>query len=216
MTSGDVLKLFRAEMADAVQPYLWSDVDVYTYIDDAQKMYCRNTDGISDATTAAVTTLSVTPGTTWLATHPSILKIRGLTRTDTGRPVDVVNFEDMAANGWYYNGTTGVLKALVVGQEIDKARVYPNASETVTLALLVFRMPLGDIFGDQDFEIPAKHHRHLLLWVKSLAYGKHDAETYDKGRSDDFAAKFEAYCAKAKIEERRARHKPRTVAYGGI
>ena len=37
MTSGDLLDLFRDEMADKVTPYLWSDDLVFGYIDDACK-----------------------------------------------------------------------------------------------------------------------------------------------------------------------------------
>ncbi len=216
MTAGELLAVFRSEMNDDQLPYLWTDADVYRYIDDAQKMFCRNTDGIGDASTPAVVDIAVIPGTTWVNTHPSIRLMRRATRTDTGRPVEIVNFQDMADRQWFFDGRTGPVKALVIGEEPYRARVFPDSSETVTVRLLVYRMPLEIIEGDQDFEIVEKHHQHLLLWTKALAYLKQDAETYDKTKSVEFENKFLAYCEKSKLEDRKEKHKTRIVRYGGL
>jgi hypothetical protein len=210
----DLLDLFRSEIDDRVEPFLWSDEDVLGYMDDAQKMFCRLTDGIADASTACVAQLQVDASTTWLDTHPSILKFRSLKRADTGRPVAVLNEEEMADHGMYFDGTTGPVRALIVGMEANRARVWPDSSEAVTLQAMVFRLPIKPL--DEGFEVAQEHRRHLLHWVKSLAYLKHDAETYDKTKSAEFEAKFRAYCAQVKEEERRKRHKPRTMAYGGL
>lgn len=215
MTSGDLLALFRSEMNDAEAPYLWSDLEVYGYIDDAQKMFCRKTDGISDATKAKVVNITVTPDTDWVKTHPSIKLIRRATRMDTGRPIDVINNQDMLDRGWYFDGSKGPVKALVVGEEQHKAQVYPISNETMTIRLLVYRLPLELIEGDQDFEIIERHHRHLLLWVKSLAYLKQDAETYDKSKANEFEGRFLAYCEQVTLEDRKEKHKTRVVRYGG-
>lgn len=216
MTSGELLKLFRSEMSDDVAPYLWSNSDVYGYIDDAQKMFCRKTDGIPDATTPAVIQVSVAPNTIWVDTHPSIRKYRAATRQDTGRPVEIINQEDMPGRGMFYDGKTGPVSAFVIGEEGDKARVYPKSSETMVIELLVFRLPLVSITEDQDFEISEPHHRHLLLWIKSLAYLKQDAETFNKSLGKEFEDKFYAYCDAATLEARKQKHKTRVVQYGGV
>lgn len=217
-TSTDLLTLFRSEMSDQAEPYLWSDEDIFGYANDAQRMFCRETEGIADATTAAVTEVDVTPGTTWVDLDPSIKQLREVFRSDTGRPIEVINREDMAARRWYFDGTTGTVKALVLGMQDNKARVYPDSNETVTLNLTVFRLPLVDItdVGDQAFEIDDIHVRHLLLWMKYLAYSKQDAEAFDRMKAAEFKALAEAYHVKVKEEQRRKRHKVRTVIYGGI
>lgn len=215
MTSGELLSLFRTEMFDSERPYLWSDEEVYGYIDDAQKMFCRKTDGIADATTAGVVALNITPGTTWVPLHPGIKLIRRASRVDTGRPVEILNEQDMADRGWYWDGAAGALRALIIGEEADKARVFPDSSETVTVRLLVYRMPIDAIADDQPFEISERHHRHLLLWVQALAYMKQDAETLNKTKSNEFENKFYAYCADSLVEARREKHKTRIVRYGG-
>lgn len=218
MNSSELLDLFRSEMSDKVEPYLWSDEEIFGYEDDAQKMLCRKTDGIADASTAAVTQIAVVADTDWVALHASIKRVRSVIRTDTGRPVEVINRDDMPKRGWYFDGRTGPVKALVIGSEAHKARVYPKSNEAITLQLEVFRLPLVRITddGDQEFEVDEEHHRHLMLWMKHLAYSKQDAETFDRTKAAEFEQRFYAYCAQVQQEERRKAYKPGNVAYGGI
>ena len=186
-------------------------------MDDAQKMFCRKTDGISDATTPAVTQITVALGDTYKATHKSILKIRQVTRADTGRDVEVLNYEDLNTRDWRFDGTSGPVKAFVVGEENNKARVYPVPNESLVLNLLVFRLPLKGIVDDgTQLELSDEHHPHLLHWMKRRAYLKQDSETFDKNKAVEFESYFNAYCAMTQEEERRKRHKKRTVVYGGI
>ena len=217
MDTTELVAVFRREMDDLVETYLWADEDILRYIDDAQKMFCRRTEGIADATTPAVTRITVTTGTDWVELHPSILRIRDVTRYDTGRGVEVVNVEDMARRGWRFDRRPAPLQALVIGAQAHKARVYPLAGEDVLLDLLVYRLPLTPLDDfDLPLEIDAEHHQHLLLWCKHLAYSKQDSETFDKTRASEFEVRFGAYCEQVKAEERRKRHKTRVVAYGGI
>jgi hypothetical protein len=217
MNAGDLLVLFRSEMADLEQPPLWSDLEVYSYIDDAQKMFCRKTDGISDATTPAVVQFPVVPADSYKPTHKSILRIRSATRADTGVDVEVLNYDDLPARGYRYDGVKGTIKAIVIGEEEGKARTYPVSNETVQINLLVFRLPIKPIADETSaLEVAEEHHRHLLYWAKSLAYLKQDSEAFNKSKASEFEAKFITYCAMAKIEQQRKRHKTRFVAYGGI
>lgn len=217
MNSTTLLALFRSEMTDAEAPYLWADSDVFGYMDDAQKMHCRRTDGILDATNADVTQIAVAPNTDWVTLHPTIRRIRSARRSTTGMPVEIINDDDMQTRRWYFDGVTGTVKALVIGAEQGKARVYPKSNETFTLQLNVFRMPLtGITAGSQNFEIAEEHHRHLLLWMKHLAYLKQDAETFDRMKAAECAEMAEAYWARLRLEDQRKAFKPRTVAYGGI
>ena len=216
MTSGDLMDLFRDEMADKVTPYLWSDDLVFGYIDDACKRFCRLTDGIPDSTTTTVVNLAIVAGTDTYPLSPLVLKIRTARRADNGREVLVLNEEDMAPQDRYFDNLPGIPTALITGMDVDSVRVHPYPSVDTPMKLSVFRLPLIDVIDDQPLEIPAQHQRALLLRAKALAYGKQDAETFDRTKSETFDDKFTGYCAAAKAEQARARHKPRTVAYGGI
>jgi hypothetical protein len=217
VNSSELLAAFRSELSDSSAPYMWSDTEVYSYIDDAEKMFCRETEGVSDATTVALTRLTIIPGSEWLSLSPLVLRIHTARRLDTGREVEIIDAKDMTARNWYFDGRTGPVRALVVGEEAKKARVWPISSETVTVALNVFRLPVNRIVGAaQSLEIDEHHHRHLLMWCKHLAYGKEDADTFDKSKSSDYEQRFYAYCRGAKAEQQRARYRPRTVQYGGL
>lgn len=217
MLPSELLEVFRDEMNDREMPYLWGDDEFYRHADDAQKMFCRKTDGIADDFTPAVVELAIEPGTDRIALHPSVKLIRSALRTDTGRPVAVRSPEEMPGLGWYFDGRPGTVRALITGGSVNAARVYPVSAETVTVRLNVFRLPITTVNDDDEpFEIDEHHHRHLLLWIKHLAYSKQDAEAFDKTKARDFKADFETYCFEVQAEQRRARHKTRIVAYGGI
>ena len=218
MTSSELHDYFRREVSDTKKPYLWSTADIYRWIDDAQTMFCRQTEGIEDASTVGICRISVVPSTEWYTLSPKILKLRRVTRADTGCVVPVVNMEKAPSYGIRFDGRPGPLKVLVTGFEKHKLRAGPMPNETVTLELAVFRLPLVAISGesDQELEIDEQHHLSLVEWVKHKAYLKDDAETYDRRRSDEAGARFLATCAKAKIEQVRARREVSTVLYGGI
>lgn len=217
MDSTALLSLFRAEVRDQAEPYLWSDVEIFSYIDDAQKMFCRLQGGIADAS-SAVTQLLVSADDVFAPISPLILKLRGARRSDDGRDIEILNFEDLQAghDGVRLDYTVGDIKALVVGVEANKVRLVHIPREDQYIELIVYRLPLGTITAaGQQLEIDEHHHRHLLHWMKHLAHQKQDAETYDRGRADMFRAEFLAYCDQAKAEREKREHKYRTVAYGG-
>ena len=212
MTTTELLAMFRAEVDDDVVPYLATDSLIYSYIDDAQKMFCRWTEGIEDGRSYK---LNVTSGKEWYVLDPAILKIRKATDTATGQPVSLVNQEKSDALGIRFDGRTGPLSALVLGIEKHAARAWPVPNATATVALDTFRLPDSVAAGDTP-EIDEHHHAHLLLWAKHRFYNIQDAEIRDTRKSTDYEARFRAYCAQARIEQGRARRVVGTVNYGGI
>lgn len=217
MTSSELAALYRTEMWDTVEPYFLGDSALYAYINDAQLQFCRQTEGIEDSRTAGVTQLAVTPGTEWYALSPLVLKVRGAHRGDDGRMVRMAEAEKTSAYDIKFDGRAGPLRYLVSGLDKGHLRAWPIPTETLTINLRVFRLPLTSITGpNQALEIDPQHHMHLLLWVKHLAYGTHNAEVFDPRKSEEFAAKFAAYCRTARVEQGRARHSAGAVLYGGI
>lgn len=211
MDTTELLDLFRVEMRDQEQPYLFADETVYTYINAAQVEFCRLTEGIEDGRSFKI---SVVPGTEWYPISKRILKLRKAYRADTGRPVDVINQERAEQYGIRFDGRVGPLKVLVAGIEKGSMRAWPVPTEPTEVLLDVFRLPKPLDVGDTP-EIDEQHHLALLDWVKRLAYGTHDAETFDQTRAEEYAVKFAMYCARAKTEQVRARHQVSTVQYGG-
>lgn len=226
MNSGELYDRFRSDVVDVEKPYLWSEDEVWGYMDAAYKLFVRDTDGIGDATSSA-TEVSVSAGEAFSDVHPSILKFRQAFLASTGAELNIINTQDTAK---LTTSDYGVLRSLnaasqpgpvrnmIVGLERGKVRwaQVPVVDDTVNL--VTYRLPLAAITGDgQGFEIGEEHHIYLLLGMKAQAYQKQDAETFDRGRATDNEARFTAYCAKAKAEAERYKSKPvRSVVYGGI
>lgn len=233
LSSDQLLAKFREDMVDDAGRDLWSDDEIYLYIDAAQKEFCRKTLGISDSRTDEVCRLALTDGTEYIGLDPRILKIRGARLQSTGQIVHLSNYESLRTGvpfGWstdygqaftstyVLNDTPGSpVRCLVTDMEQDMVRVVPISDAEQVVLLSVYRLPLDDITGtNQMLEIHEQHHLYLLYWVKHLALLKQDAETFDKNKSNDMRAAFLAYCDQAKGEQERREHKPRTVQYGGI
>ena len=214
MTTTDLLGTFRAEVYDTVLPYLWSDALILTYIDDAQKQFCRLTYGIEDSRSFSLTV----PGdslTEWFALDPTILKIRNAVDKATGLDVPFLPVEKMADFGLKFDGAVGKLQVLITGMDKGFVRAHPVPNVAMTVNLRVFRLP-ADVGSGDDFEIDAQHLLPLLMWVKYKAYSIQDAETRDDKKAALNKAGFEAYCAASKLEQSRMRHSAGAVSYGGL
>ena len=217
MTPFELADAFRSDVDDVTEPHLWTDVDVFRYMEDAQKMFCRLTGGIPDAS-SSITQVPFNVSDAWLNTDPSILKIRKAYLTDTGADVEVANYEDLQRIGRRFDGTVGPLRMLIIGMEEHRARTFPLPNVAGTIQLIVDRLPLTSITGKpaDALEIAPPHHEHLIPWMKAKAYSKQDSDARDDKKVAQFDAEFRAYCAAAKAEKDRAKHKTRVVVYGGL
>lgn len=213
MNSSDLYDLFRSEVADQEEPFLWSDTDVFAYMNDAYRMFVRLTGGISDKT-SSLAQIAVVPDELFANMSTHVLRVMSAHRLSDGMPLTIHNGPEYPRLSTAYGAINGV----VIGEEEDRVRwtSMPRVSDTVQLH--VYRMPAGFItdFGQSFAGVRDDHHIHFLKWMKYLAYGKHDAETFDRKRSSDSEAEFRGYCAFVKLENERSKHKNRTVAYGGI
>ena len=229
MTPAALVALFRATVRDEAEPYLWSDAEIFAYIDDAQKQFCRLGGGIPDSTSPEVTQVSIAAGDEYAAYDPRILKLRDVRRVSDGHAVTILNFEDLSGGkldadyGFTIGASTkfpvrkGPIKHVVVGMEQNKLRLVETPEEDDVLQYIVYRLPLKPIDKDStEFEVDERHHYHLLNWVLHLAFKKLDAETYDRGKSEEFGAIFYQYCEQTRTEQGRREHKYRTVRYGGL
>lgn len=212
MNTTELLAVCRQEVVDVETPYLWSDVLIYTYIDEAQKQFCRDTYGIEDSRTYS---LSIAVGEEWYAISKNILKIRDAVDPATGKAVDLIAMEKMAEGRLRFDGVIGPLKALITGLEKNFVRAHPVPSIASTVELRVFRLPLDVAAGD-DFEIDAQHVLNLLYWVKYRMYSMQDADAGDPKRAAESKGLWDAYCARAKVEQSRVRRPVSNVTYGGI
>lgn len=228
MDTEPLLDMFRSEVHDTAQPFLWTDEEAVSYLDRAQKRYCRLTGGLADSTSEA-TRVSMVTSESFGVLDPRILKIRHMQRESDSKEIELWNFEDAQFRPVFdtaYNvprplmldATQGLVSKAITGMEQGKVRwVYVPASDDAALCI-VYRLPLETISGSNlvALEIPEEDHECLLDGMKAFAYKKEDAECFDKAKQIEHDNAFVAYCAEAKDKRERREHKYRTVRYGGI
>ena len=226
MDSTGLYDAFRTDVVDLARPYFWSDDEVWRYAADAQRQFTRLTGGVSDVL-SDVTAVDIVTGEAWADLHPSILRIMAATRRSDHKPIELINSTDL---GKMRSSDYGQIKALildelagpvrygVIGMQRNKIRWVQVPLVDDIADLHVYRMPLTVIDGpgQEIADVDEEHHLHLLNWMKSLAYMKSDADTFDPKKAQESEAKFRGYCEQVKSEWQRYKHKTRTVSYGGI
>ena len=70
VTAQNLSDIFRAEVDDTVTPYLWSDIEVLGYIDEAQKAFARRTELFYDSVTPTITSIAIVAGAGTVALDP--------------------------------------------------------------------------------------------------------------------------------------------------
>lgn len=198
MDTTELLGIFREEVSDKVEPYLWSDALVYAYIDDAQKQFCRDAYGVDDARSF---TIPLVVDTEWYDIDKKITEIRGI-YDSRGMPIPVVTRAEANQRHVRFDGTKGRIDGLVKGMEKHALRAFPIPNVAETLTMEVRRLPNTVEAGD-EFEIDEQHILNLLLWVKYRAYNMQDTETYDPVKAAEYKTLFKTYCDDSRIESGR-------------
>jgi hypothetical protein len=227
VNSTQLYNLFRADTTDTVAPYLWSDLEVYTYMNDAYTMFVRRIGGIPDYYNDKVCLVTAKQNVQTSALHPKLLFIREAHLEPKGERVKVVNMQDEV---WLQDEdyglirqlnvstTIGPVRYLVIGIQDDIAKWINIPDQDYQVRLLIERLPLDDITGPglEFDDVKDHHHLYFLCWMKYLAYSKQDADTFDKVKAAEEQQKFLAYCLAARQEKEQYKHKVRVVRYGGI
>ena len=225
MTVDELLGLFRRDVSDTVAPYLWDDVELLSYANDAVLTFVRLTGGIPDSTTPAVTQIPILAGVSTAKVSPLILNFRSAYLVSNGRKLEIINGAEVPLNnptgfngiGNPVNDRPGDVRFIEIGVERGLGRWVSKPLVNDTCQLSVFRLPINQLIaGGQITEIGTEHHRALMLHMKYLAYAKHDGETFQQARSEQQRQLFEQYCQRATDEWDRYKTKVRIVAYGGL
>ncbi len=236
MTADDLAVLFRfaVDDTDADDP-LWSDTELNSYMDGAQKEFARRTDYFSDASTTDIVDIPFVADDVLKTLDPRVTKIRYAKLLTNGTKVQPVTYADMdnrITNPSDYNSpfefgsvldwemSTGKPRYIVTDVETGKIQLAPIPVEADTLRLTVYRLPLEDINDNsQCLEVVEEDfQRGLLFYMKYLAYLKNDIDTYDARLQQVALENHEDFIEKSKRQLRRLRFGSTigTVRYGGL
>lgn len=218
-------ELFRQEVEDTVQPYLWSDAEFFEYLNEAQKEFARETDYFKDMSTAELTQLEVTADDPWVALDPRVVEIRRASLASSPLALQIANaveldqryltgaYGEVYASNW--DVAKGRPKLVVADLETDKIRLVPIPTSNDTLKLHIIRLPMNEITGSSsELEISEDSYRRaLLMFCKAMAYGKNDAEAYSPEKAAQNKADFYNYCIVIKSRQTRKQRRVGTVRY---
>ena len=223
MTPSELVAQCRREIDDVVSPYLWSDGDLYHYLDVAQQTFARETLIFSDATTAEVCSTAVIADEKFVDLSPLIVQIRRAKLLSQTRRLDLTSL-DKIGDGYQFDDycndagsnwetATGTPRAILLDVEENKGRLVPIPVSNDTLELMVYRLPLETVTASSsELEVTdVRHQRMLLLEMKSLAYGKHDSDVNNVELSESYHLKFMSACNDVYWELKRARDKKWTT-----
>jgi len=243
-TPDELKDRFRLDVDDVVggqagADFLWSDVEVFDYMDEAQRMFVRRTEILRKthpfstalteiAYTAPVITAVNLDG--FITYNPEIIRpLRArMSLAANADPLRIITMEDLD-NGFFirdfgliftqdWQTKTGPARFLVTNMQEDQWRLVPIPLIDDTVELTVLHMPLNDVTCDGTaLEVTKREDQQIIkMYMKKLAYLKQDADTYDKELSDRFEAEFEKRVDERRREIRRTRFRHQGMRYGGI
>ena len=236
MTADDLAVLFRfaVDDNDADDP-LWSDTELNSYMDAAQKEFARRTSYFSDASTVEIVQIAFSAADIIKAHDPRIIKIRSaklLTNKSKVQPVTYAGMENKLTNPSDYHSpfnygsvldwesSTGTPRYIITDLETNSLRLAPIPVADDTLQLVVYRLPLEDINDNQQaLEITEEDfQRGLLFYMKYMAYTKNDIDTYDERLQQTALSNHENFIENSNRQLRRLRFSSTAgvVQYGGL
>lgn len=192
MTLQDLIALFRADVNDATEPYLWSDEQAIEFANDAQIEACRRARLIIDSSTPDVAVVPVVAGTAAVALVPEILFIRRA-RLVGQVPLQRRTLRDMdLLNPFWQDAQPGIPKVFITDADSGAIQLWPTPVANGTLQLTAVRIPLAEMNDELDTpEIAPRWHRSLRYWMAYRAYSMQDSEANDPKKAADSLALFE-------------------------
>ena len=212
-TLSTMISMFRTDMNDQYEPYLWSDAEIKRHLSEAQDFFLLNTDRI-----ATTETLTYKAGDTTVTFPSYITHIRSARNSDESRldHLDKIDWDNYKGDT-LWRTDTGVLTDLITDYTSKEIRLYPIPEEDGAFELDVYRVAKKDLETTGIMEVtdrPAQ--RVLLMGAKAYAYSKQDVDVYDSKAEMKLRALFEAQVQDYYYRVQNARRYARPVSYGGI
>lgn len=192
MTLRELIDIFRREVDDDVEPYLWTEEELIEYANDAEAEACRRARLLIDASTEAICQIAVVADTASYALDPRVIFVRRAKLAGSALPLARASVRDMddAAPGW--DTHTGTVRAYLSDVDTGRLRLYRTPTVDGVLHLIVVRLPLTEMVSlDDSPEIHVRYQRSLRHWMHYRAYSKKDAETKDDKLAAEGMALFE-------------------------
>lgn len=195
MRAKDLIDLFRAELADTAEPYLWEAKELVHYLNLAVQEACERALLIEDRSTASVCQFQTVLGVDTYELHESLIKIKRITMA--GRLLEETSVDALDTQFRNWEQQTGQPRYYIYegaqGAGKPKVRLVPTPSAQVPVQMTVYRGALRPICEgtlNAEPEIPRNLHDGLKHWVYRCALMKNDADTQDSMSASGHEAIF--------------------------
>lgn len=184
----NILRDASTAVTGGTEDSLWSDETLVRYIRDAEEKFAAQTLCLRDATTPALTRVTLVAGQADYALDRRTLAVYAaqhgrlqLGRTNYGTRLGA-HADLVPAQAWLEPGDVGAPRQFYTDRETARIGLYPvpgDAEDGTTLILQVARRPLAPLsIADLDAEpeVPEDYHLDLLEWAAWRALRNHDAD----------------------------------------
>lgn len=193
MNVGELIDIWRSDVGDTTEPYLWPDTVAIEFADDAQNEACRRARLLRDSTEPDICQIPLVAGTAVYDLDPRIIRVDRARISGETVPLAfcMVRKADSVYPGW--DTWDDALPQVVIPDHTARSLYLLPAPDAVgTLLLNVVRLPLITLDDvDDDLEIPLHHQRSLRHWMTYRALLQHDSETFDKKAAETALSLFE-------------------------
>lgn len=195
MNLGELRALTRVYLDDTTQPYLWSDSFINAALNSAVNEACDRARLLYDASTPAVTQVTINAGSRATALHESVLDLLSVWNGD--HPVRVSNPTELTLDyGRCWEEDTNsngvVLRCYRVSNLLA---VYPRPVNIgVNLTLEVKRLPLQSEAMTSDSHTPviqSRYHEALVDWVLYKGFSVPDSDRNNSAQSAAAQTRFD-------------------------
>ena len=187
MLLSELLRRFRVDANDKVEPYFNEDIDAIAWINDAVNEACIRGRLLHESQDSDVCQIPVAAGTSQYTLHPSLYELTHVwfepDNGFRGSNLSVVSPEYLDQR---YSENWRRLKGMpqFAIQDDTTIRLVPMPDLGGELQLEGYRVSLVPMQNDTDVpEINQIHHEHLIQWVLHKAYSVPDAEFFDPNRA---------------------------------
>ena len=188
MVLSELLRRFRVDANDKVEPYFNDDVDVIAWLNDAVHEACIRGRLLHEYANPDICSIAIIAGNSQYTLHDSLYELTSL-RFDaksgrSNRGLELTS-EEMLSKDYYEDWRTRKGTPCYAIQSDIGLRLVPMPDEDGVLQLEGYRLPLlplADVELDSP-EINKAHHVHLVQWALHKAYSVPDTEFFDPNRA---------------------------------
>lgn len=209
----DLVTIFRQDMMDQVEPYLWSDAEIYRYLAQAQDYFLENTEGIADSLP-----LTYSAGDLTVAVPEYVLRVRLAYDADEKALLLKNKLDwDIERSGFSWRSETGAPNTIITDLKSKTVRLYPIPLVDGGFTLDIFRTAITTPEDEEELEVTDRNaQRIIMVGVRALGYQKEDPETLDETKAMKYQLMFETKVDDFYARIQNARRRSRPVTYGGI